>query len=131
MITTVCLDAIDHILSKKALMAACTDLQIPWVTCGGPAGRTDPTRFVVQNLILVQGDPLLSLCRKNLLKYHGFPSGVGGIKNRSTKNVARVPKQNEQNHHAIVMMTMAIEIKLLVVVIVIETLRRCNGNGML
>jgi tRNA threonylcarbamoyladenosine dehydratase len=87
---TMCLDAIDHIPSKTALMAACTELQIPIITCGGSAGRTDPTQFIVQDLTMVQGDPLLSLCRKNLRKYHGFPSGMDHIKKSGSKHVTKV-----------------------------------------
>ncbi|KAG7372849.1 thiamine biosynthesis protein ThiF [Nitzschia inconspicua] len=73
---TVCLDAIDGSRSKTALLAACVEHGIPVVTCGGSAGRTDPTRFIVQDLTKVHGDPLLNACRKNLRKYHGFPPGV-------------------------------------------------------
>lgn len=72
----VVLDAIDGSKEKSALLAACADCQIPVVTCGGAAGRTDPTQIVCQDLVLVQGDPLLSTVRKNLRKRYGFPAGV-------------------------------------------------------
>lgn len=72
---TACLDAIDGATSKTALIAACARRKIPVVTCGGSAGRTDPTRFVCEDLSRVTGDPLLSTCRKYLRRYHGFEEG--------------------------------------------------------
>jgi tRNA A37 threonylcarbamoyladenosine dehydratase len=73
---TACLDAIDGSKAKTALIAACARLGIPIVTCGGSAGRTDPTQFVCQDLTQVSGDPLLGACRKSLRKFHGFEQGV-------------------------------------------------------
>jgi tRNA A37 threonylcarbamoyladenosine dehydratase len=73
---TACLDAIDGATSKTALIAACARHGIAVVTCGGSAGRTDPTQFVCEDLSRVTGDPLLSTCRKYLRRYHGFEEGT-------------------------------------------------------
>jgi len=70
------LDAIDGSKDKSALLAACSDLRIPVVTCGGAAGRSDPTRIVTADLTNVKGDKLLSTCRKDLRKHYGFPPGL-------------------------------------------------------
>ena len=70
---TVCLDAIDGSDAKTAWIASCARRKIPIVTCGGSAGRSDPTKFVINDLTRVVEDPLLSSCRKNLRKYYGYP----------------------------------------------------------
>jgi tRNA A37 threonylcarbamoyladenosine dehydratase len=70
-----CLDAIDGARGKTSLIVACADLQIPIVTCGGSAGRTDPTKFVYDDLTRVQNDKLLAACRKDLRKDYGFKAG--------------------------------------------------------
>jgi len=73
---TACLDAIDGSQAKSSLIAACARRKIPIVTCGGSAGRTDPTKFVCEDLTRVKGDPLLSSCRRNLRKFYGFEEGL-------------------------------------------------------
>ena len=73
---TVCLDAIDDSKAKTSFLAACTDRKIPVVTCGGAAGRTDPTKIVCNDLTRVEGDRLLKTCRANLRKLYGFPEGA-------------------------------------------------------
>jgi len=70
---TACIDAIDGTIEKTALILACVDLGIPIVTCGGAAGRMDPTKIVVDDLTRVQEDRLLFSCRKLLRQKHGFP----------------------------------------------------------
>lgn len=72
---TVCLDAIDASREKTALLAACVERNIPIVTCGGAAGKVDPTKIKCEDLTRVQGDKLLGNCRTNLRKYHGFAKG--------------------------------------------------------
>ena len=72
---TACLDAIDGSKEKTALIAGCCRHGIPIVTCGGSAGRTDPTKFVCNDLTRVTGDPLLNSCRSNLRKFYGFEEG--------------------------------------------------------
>ena len=73
---TACLDAIDGSDSKTAWIASCARRKVPTVTCGGSAGRSDPTKFVSNDLTRAIEDPLLSSCRKNLRKYYGFAEGV-------------------------------------------------------
>ncbi len=73
---TACLDAIDGSDAKTAWIASCARRKVPIVTCGGSAGRTDPTKFVCDDLTRAVEDPLLSSCRKNLRKYYGFQEGV-------------------------------------------------------
>lgn len=73
---TACLDAIDGTKGKASLIAACARYQIPIITCGGSAGRTDPTKFVCEDLTRIKGDRLLSACRKTLRKSYGFEEGV-------------------------------------------------------
>jgi tRNA A37 threonylcarbamoyladenosine dehydratase len=84
---TACLDAIDGSKAKTALIAGCMRQGIPIVTCGSSAGRTDPTRFVCDDITRVTGDPLLSSCRRNLRKFYGFEEGrkfrdINGSKNK-------------------------------------------------
>ena len=81
---TVCLDAIDGQNEKTALIAACVSKSIPIVTCGGAAGRSDPTKIICDDLTKVQDDRLLFKCRKQLRKFHGFPKG---------------PQSGEKNNH--------------------------------
>jgi tRNA threonylcarbamoyladenosine dehydratase len=81
---TVVLDAIDGSSSKTALLWACIQHAIPIVTCGGSAGRTDPTQFVVADLTQVKGDPLLAACRKKLRQQtttYKYGNGGGGAVN--------------------------------------------------
>jgi tRNA A37 threonylcarbamoyladenosine dehydratase len=73
---TACLDAIDGSDAKTAWIASCARRKVPIVTCGGSAGRTDPTKFICDDLTSAIEDPLLSSCRKNLRKYYGFQEGV-------------------------------------------------------
>ncbi len=80
-----CLDAIDGANGKVSLIAACARYGIPIVTCGGSAGKTDPTKFVCEDLSKVEGDRLLSSCRKNLRKLHGFEQGLSFSEKKSQK----------------------------------------------
>lgn len=72
---TACVDAIDGQSSKTALIAGCVENNIPVVTCGGSAGRMDPTKIVCEDLTRATGDKLLSACRKNLRQLYGFSEG--------------------------------------------------------
>ena len=58
---------------KTALILSCVEHRIPIVTCGGAAGRMDPTQVLVDDLTKVQEDRLLFRCRKLLRQEHGFP----------------------------------------------------------
>mmetsp|Transcript_24717 Transcript_24717/g.68227 ORF Transcript_24717/g.68227 Transcript_24717/m.68227 type:complete len:386 (+) Transcript_24717:95-1252(+) len=83
---TACLDAIDGSDAKTAWIASCARRKVPIVTCGGSAGRIDPTKFVCGDLTRAMEDPLLSSCRKNLRKYYGFQEGVSpGAKSKDPK----------------------------------------------
>ena len=50
------LDAIDGMYEKTALILAFVNLGIPIVTCGGAAGRMDPTQIVIDDItkIIIQ-----------------------------------------------------------------------------
>mmetsp|Transcript_37106 Transcript_37106/g.89945 ORF Transcript_37106/g.89945 Transcript_37106/m.89945 type:complete len:522 (+) Transcript_37106:65-1630(+) len=73
---TACLDAIDGHRQKSTLIASCARNGIPVVTCGGSAGRTDPTRLVVEDITRVLTDPLISSCRRILRRQYGFEQGI-------------------------------------------------------
>jgi tRNA threonylcarbamoyladenosine dehydratase len=70
------LDCMDGAAEKAALIAACTDRHVPIVTCGGAAGKRDPTRIVCDDLARLAGDKLLASCRLVLRKVHHFPIGL-------------------------------------------------------
>ena len=70
---TACIDAIDGMNEKTALILACVNHSVPIVTCGGAAGRMDPTQIVIDDLTKVSEDRLLFHCRKRLRQNHGFP----------------------------------------------------------
>ena len=79
------LDAIDGMYEKTALILAFVNLGIPIVTCGGAAGRMDPTQIVIDDITKVQEDRLLFKCRKLLRQKYGFPKvpiPKSGSKNR-------------------------------------------------
>eukprot|EP00934_Nitzschia_sp_Nitz4_P000858 Nitzschia sp. Nitz4//scaffold182_size44100//8539//9426//NITZ4_007248-RA/size44100-processed-gene-0.48-mRNA-1//-1//CDS//3329539547//858//frame0 len=71
-----CIDAIDENSAKTALIAACSRHGIPIVTCGGSAGLSDPTAWILEDLTRANGDSLLSKCRKNLRQMYGFAQGA-------------------------------------------------------
>ena len=71
----VVLDAIDSRKAKTALIAACVEKKIPIVTCGGAAGKKDPTQILATDLARVNGDDLLATVRRNLRKSYGFSEG--------------------------------------------------------
>ncbi len=101
--TTACVDAIDCVRAKAALLLACVERGMPVVTCGGAAGRRNPTRVVVADLTKVSEDRLLFKSRKSMRQEHGFakvPSNGGGRRVRnwrinavySTEVVRRRPR---------------------------------------
>jgi len=61
-----CVDAIDSLNSKVALIAACTARGLPVVSAMGAADRTDPTRVRVTDLSLTDVCPLARFVRKRL-----------------------------------------------------------------
>lgn len=70
---TAVIDAIDGMHEKTALILSCVENRIPIVTCGGAAGRTDPTKVAIDDLTKVEEDRLLFKCRKVMRQKHGFP----------------------------------------------------------
>jgi tRNA A37 threonylcarbamoyladenosine dehydratase len=86
---TVLLDMIDGSREKSALLAACADLKLPVVTCGGAAGRKDPTKIVCDDITEVTGDKLLATCRKELRKYYGFGRGLSFQEKRKNQRKSR------------------------------------------
>jgi len=72
----VILDAIDGTDEKAALIAAACRNGVPIVTCGGAAGRVDPTQIVCDDLSKSSQCRLLFWCKKQLRdKYKLFPKG--------------------------------------------------------
>lgn len=67
------IDAIDGMYEKTALITSCVEHCVPIVTCGGAAGRMDPTQVVIDDLTKVQEDRLLFKCRKLMRQQYGFP----------------------------------------------------------
>ena len=79
----VILDAIDGQIEKTALLAASCVKGVPIVTCGGAAGRIDPTKIVVDDLSKCADCRLLFWCKKALRdQYKLFTKGPssGNIK---------------------------------------------------
>lgn len=73
----VILDAIDGTDEKVALLAAACRNGIPIVTCGGAAGRVDPTQIVCEDLSTSSQCRLLFWCKKQLRdKYKLFPKVI-------------------------------------------------------
>jgi tRNA A37 threonylcarbamoyladenosine dehydratase len=81
---TACIDAIDGMYEKTSLLLACVKLGIPIVTCGGAAGRSDPTKIVCNDITKVTDDRLLFKCRKLMRQKYGFPKVP--IVNNKTNN---------------------------------------------
>ena len=82
---TCVVDAIDGAQEKTALISACARLRVPIVTCGGAAGRKDPTQIVCDDIIKVKEDRLLFWCRKDLRQRYGFPKGPAKFTKASYK----------------------------------------------
>jgi len=70
------LDAIDGATEKAALLAAACVHSLPILTCGGAAGRTDPTQIVCDDLTRCADCRLLFSCKKMLRdEYKLFTKG--------------------------------------------------------
>jgi tRNA A37 threonylcarbamoyladenosine dehydratase len=69
-----CIDAIDSLNSKVALIAACTARSLPIVSAMGAADRTDPTRVRVTDVSQTDVCPLARFVRKRLRRL-GIASG--------------------------------------------------------
>ena len=72
---TCLVDAIDGKREKAALIAAAARQKVSIVTCGGAAGRVDPSQVLCDDIIKVQEDRLLFWVRKDLRQRYGFPKG--------------------------------------------------------
>lgn len=70
---------------KTALILSCVANQIPIVTCGGAAGRKDPTKVIIDDLTRVEEDRLLFKCRKLMRQVHGFPKVAVPTKGRKER----------------------------------------------
>ena len=81
--------AIDESEAKAAILAACTDLGIPAVTCGATAGQRNAQHILRGDLTEVDGDRLLSNSRRLMRKKHGFPAGLSMAQKRATKRRVR------------------------------------------
>lgn len=84
---TACIDAIDGMDEKTALILACADHSVPIITCGGAAGRVDPTQIIMDDLTKVQEDRLLFRCRKSLRQDYGYPKVEMPGRNKKKKRV--------------------------------------------
>jgi tRNA A37 threonylcarbamoyladenosine dehydratase len=84
---TACIDAIDGMDEKTALILACADQSVPIITCGGAAGRVDPTQIIIDDLTKVQEDRLLFRCRKSLRQNFGWPKVEMPGPNKKKKRV--------------------------------------------
>jgi tRNA A37 threonylcarbamoyladenosine dehydratase len=73
----VILDAIDGANEKTALIAAACYSNVTVVTCGGAAGRIDPTKIICEDLTKSSQCRLLFRCKKLLrTRYKLFPEGM-------------------------------------------------------
>jgi len=81
----ICIDAIDGSLDKISIINSCVKRQIPIITCGGAAGRTDPTLVRCEDLTKAIQDRLLSTCRTKLRKDYGYSAGSKSNKKRGPR----------------------------------------------
>ncbi|MCR5183544.1 MAG: tRNA threonylcarbamoyladenosine dehydratase [Opitutales bacterium] len=66
-------DAIDGVVNKAALIAACRDASVPVVSSGGCAGKRDAARVERGDLSETQNDNLLKFVRRTLRSRYAFP----------------------------------------------------------
>jgi tRNA A37 threonylcarbamoyladenosine dehydratase len=71
------IDAIDSVNNKALLIAECFNKNIPIITCGGAAGKVDPSKVLIADLNRTKNDPLLARMRKILRKKHNFEQFKG------------------------------------------------------
>ena len=70
---TIVLDAMDSLKVKCELISFCLEKNIPLITTGGAAGKSDPTQVRTDDLSQTFNDPLLLRVRKKLRLAHDFP----------------------------------------------------------
>lgn len=68
------IDAIDGVMPKAGLIAACHARGIPVITCGGSGGKCDPSQIRVVDLADTYHDRLLAFVRKKLRHVFKFPA---------------------------------------------------------
>ena len=78
----VIVDAIDNVHDKAALLVACRQRTIPFVTVGGAGGKRDPTRVRIADITGATNDMLLRQVRKLLRREYGFPRESKGSEKR-------------------------------------------------
>jgi tRNA A37 threonylcarbamoyladenosine dehydratase len=66
-------DAIDGVMAKARLIAQCHGLGYPVITCGGAAGKRDPSQVRVVDLSETHNDRLLVFVRRKLRRVFDFP----------------------------------------------------------
>lgn len=74
-------DAIDSLQFKCHLIAQAQKKNIPVITCGGSAGRRDPTKIKLTDLGEAYNDKLLMRLRKKLRNDYAYPEGKNIIFN--------------------------------------------------
>lgn len=114
---TVCIDAIDNQWEKTSTIATCAARGLPIVTCGGAAGRMDPTKIVCEDLTKAKEDRLLFWCRKRLRTNHGFPKGPAN----GMPNTHKVKKWNISAVYSTEVQKPAVEAQ------PSSSFRRCDG----
>jgi tRNA A37 threonylcarbamoyladenosine dehydratase len=65
-------DAIDSVDNKCLLIAKSVERNIPVITTGGAAGKSDPTQIKIDDLGYTVNDSLLQRIRKKLRREYGF-----------------------------------------------------------
>jgi tRNA threonylcarbamoyladenosine dehydratase len=92
----VVIDAVDGLPHKCELAVLCKERHISLVTCGGAAGKIDPTQIISGDLGDAIYDRLLKRMRKQLRQECGFPAGEGklGISAVFSSEIARYPLAN-------------------------------------
>lgn len=71
------IDAVDGVVDKVAIIAACRQKQIPVVTMGAAGGKKDPGLVYSCDLVHAKGDPLLRNVRRLLRRDYGYPPLAG------------------------------------------------------
>lgn len=69
---TLIVDAIDHSMTKSALIAYCKHQKIPMITIGSSGGKKDPAQITYGDLSKTRNDPLLAKVRNHLRRLHHF-----------------------------------------------------------
>ncbi|MCS6770877.1 MAG: tRNA threonylcarbamoyladenosine dehydratase [Kiritimatiellae bacterium] len=71
----VVVDCIDGVMSKATLIGSARSRGISVITCGGAAGKLDPSLVRTDDLAHAHHDRLLMFVRKKLRRHFGLPGG--------------------------------------------------------